>query len=433
MTKFSRDNDQGMSAIVHFIANRARNAIAESDAQARAAYATPLPQHPTEKRSKNEEDKLAILKQCDTVFLVDDSPSMRGRGWELVQQILEYSMTVATWYDRNGIDVHFFNDWDSNQNELNDHEKAIRVLKSVDLNGDSPLYDQLCRHLDDYWSRFEKDGRKLEFKNYNLIILTDGEPKEEYESSDEISDQEDARKNKAAFRMIRKKIVDVARQLDKANARPKQIGIQFCQIGDDRDANVFFQYLDNDIKRNYKLKRDMVDTIKCVSELDLTPEWYEKLLLGGIDKRLDHEHVGSEASNSKSPPKNGASNRISTGSSWSLPSRTKSTNQSLQSSMTGDETLVGSTAGHVSSMPNISSQGSSRLQTLREAQQANYPATTSEQFEQSPSRMTYADRQRTLPSRPRVPEADPPQPQRSETFQPQKPSRSTSWRPWSRG
>lgn len=257
MTKFSRDNDQGMSAIVHFIANRARDAIAELDAQARAAYSTPLPQHPTAIRNKNEEDKFAILKQCDTVFLVDDSPSMRGRGWELVQHILEHSMTVATWYDRNGIDLHFFNDWDSNQNELSDPEKAIRVLKNVDLNGDSPLYDQLCRHLDDYWSRFEKDGRKVEFKNYNLIILTDGEPKEEYESSDEISDQEDARKNKAAFRMIRKKIVDVARQLDKANARKKQIGIQFCQIGDDRDANVFFHYLDNDIKGNYKLKRDV--------------------------------------------------------------------------------------------------------------------------------------------------------------------------------
>ncbi len=35
----------------------------------------------------------------------------------------------------------------------------------------------------------------------------------------------------------------------------------------------------------------MVDTIKCQSELDLTPDFFEKLLLGAIDKGLDRKQV----------------------------------------------------------------------------------------------------------------------------------------------
>ena len=37
----------------------------------------------------------------------------------------------------------------------------------------------------------------------------------------------------------------------------------------------------------------MVDTIKCQSELDLTESFYEKLLLGAIDKRWDHQKVAA--------------------------------------------------------------------------------------------------------------------------------------------
>lgn len=35
----------------------------------------------------------------------------------------------------------------------------------------------------------------------------------------------------------------------------------------------------------------MVDTIKCESEVDLTEQFYEKLLLGAIDKRLDRKKI----------------------------------------------------------------------------------------------------------------------------------------------
>lgn len=86
---------------------------------------------------------------------------------------------------------------------------------------------------------------------------TTGEPSPESEDEDDISDQEDAKKNKAAFRLIRKRIVEVAKKLDDVEAEPGQVGIQFCQIGNDRDAAVFFEYLDDRIKGKYKIGRDV--------------------------------------------------------------------------------------------------------------------------------------------------------------------------------
>ena len=47
----------------------------------------------------------------------------------------------------------------------------------------------------------------------------------------------------------------------------------------------------------------MVDTITCFSEADLTDKFFEKLLLGAIDKAVDHEVI--ETPSSASYPTNG--------------------------------------------------------------------------------------------------------------------------------
>ena len=69
------------------------------------------------------------------------------------------------------------------------------------------------------------------------------------------------KRNKAAFRLIRKEIVDVAKKLDAQNAMPKQIGIQFCQIGNNEEATAFFRFLDDRLKGKYKLSRDVSSPI----------------------------------------------------------------------------------------------------------------------------------------------------------------------------
>lgn len=125
------------------------------------------------------------------------------------------------------------------------------------LKGSTPLLLQLSNHLDYYRRIFEERGaNEINFKGYNLIILTDGEPNKAFEDPDDISDPEDAKVNSAAYRLIRKKIVDMARALDKAQAEPTQVGIQLCQIGNDEGAHAFFRYLDDELKGKYKLGRD---------------------------------------------------------------------------------------------------------------------------------------------------------------------------------
>lgn len=232
---------------------------------------------------------------------------MLGKRWELVKRILTYSLKMATQYDTDGIDIHFLNNKTANTDNIKDQAIAVEIHRQITLRGSTPILDQLSRHLNGYLHKF-RQSNDINFKGYNLIVLTDGEPDPEFEDPDEISDREDARVTSPAYRQIRKRIVQVARELQQVNAERKQVGIQFCQVGDDKAATSFFQFLDNRLKGKYHLDRDvgsrtshlifslfpadstqMVDTVKCQTDADLTEPFFRKLLLGAIDKMVDQQ------------------------------------------------------------------------------------------------------------------------------------------------
>lgn len=77
----------------------------------------------------------------------------------------------------------------------------------------------------------------------------------------------------------------------------------------------------------------MVDTIKCQSELDLTEAFYEKLLLGAIDKRLDHQKVAAHL------PAKDSQDFVPT-----LSYRPKTTGKGKERQWSDDETLVASSS-----------------------------------------------------------------------------------------
>ena len=203
------------------------------------------------------EDKFSVLESYDTVFLIDDSPSMRGEKWELVQKILDYSIVVVTRYDPDGVDVHFMNNTRANQDSIKDSRFATTLHHGIELRGNTPTLDRLSRHLKSYYQRFKAADFSKDFKGYNLIVLTDGEPNPEDDDESDLSDQDDARNHKPAFKLIRRRIVDMAKKLDEVDAERKQVGIQFCQVGNDKDATEFFQYLDDRIKGKNNLHRDV--------------------------------------------------------------------------------------------------------------------------------------------------------------------------------
>lgn len=248
MARFSNDDAHALEPAIHFLARVARTALA----------IIPEIPSPPEPGPPDVEDKFSVLSGFDTVFLVDDSPSMNGQRWELVNKILDYSTAVATSYDPDGIDVHFFNNTTANQDNIRDRAVAVEIHRNIFLKGNTPIRDQLSRHLNSYLRKYRRRPEDhLNYKGYNLIVLTDGEPNPEREDDDDISDHEDARITKPAFRMIRKLVVDVAHALDEEGAEKSQIGIQFCQIGNDAEAHAFFKYLDDRLKGKWKLKRDV--------------------------------------------------------------------------------------------------------------------------------------------------------------------------------
>lgn len=254
MVRFPHEAAHALEPAIFHLAQFARNALASRRPSRPGPYPLPSPQPPG---PTPREDRFSILESYDTVFLVDDSPSMRGKRWDLVERILTHSLTLATQYDPDGIDIHFLNNRTANVNNIKDQAIAVEIHRQITLRGSTPILDQLSRHLSDYLRRFKTAQDDFNFKGYNLIVLTDGEPDSEYEDLHEISDREDAKVNSAAYRLIRKKIVQIARDLQEVRAERTQVGIQFCQVGDDQAASSFFQYLDNRLKGKYDLDRDV--------------------------------------------------------------------------------------------------------------------------------------------------------------------------------
>lgn len=257
MVRFPHDAAHALEPAIFHLAQFSINALASRRPSRPDPYPwqsspSPRPSGPT-----TGEDKFSILESYDTVFLVDDSPSMYGKRWDLVKRILTYSSALATRYDTDGIDIHFLNNKTANDNNIKDEAIAVNIHRQITLRGSTPILDQLSRHLRDYIRRFKAAQDDINFKGYNLIVLTDGQPDEEYEDPHEISDREDARVTMAAFRLIRKKIVQIAQELQEIGAERKQVGIQFCQVGNDEAASAFFQYLDNRLKGKYHLDRDV--------------------------------------------------------------------------------------------------------------------------------------------------------------------------------
>ncbi|KIK73888.1 hypothetical protein PAXRUDRAFT_836124 [Paxillus rubicundulus Ve08.2h10] len=100
-------------------------------------------------------------------------------------------------------------------------------------------------------------------KPVNFIVITDGVP------TDEPLDS----------------IVALASRLDRGNYPLTQVGIQFVQIGNDKQATKFLAELDDDLSQSHNI-RDIVDTTPYFGA-ELTAEMLIKILLGGINRRVD--------------------------------------------------------------------------------------------------------------------------------------------------
>ncbi|KAF9226923.1 hypothetical protein BS17DRAFT_728914 [Gyrodon lividus] len=223
-------------------------------------------------RPESRENALETLRQYDTVIIMDDSGSMTQAGrWQQACEALCGLSQIAASYDRDGIDIHFLNDR-KQAIGVKDSENIRQLFKHVKPQGWTPIGYKLDLLVGDYIGKLEKASRRQnkgdplalkQIKPINFIVITDGAP------TDEPLDS----------------IVALARRLDRGNYPLGQVGLQFVQIGDDKKATEFLRELDDDLSGSHGV-RDIVDTTPYLG-IDLTAEMLVKILLGGINRRVD--------------------------------------------------------------------------------------------------------------------------------------------------
>ncbi|KAI9702306.1 MAG: hypothetical protein M1836_000785 [Candelina mexicana] len=229
-----------------------------------AQLSPPLEQQ--EATAHGEENILANLNRFKTVFLVDDSGSMRGPRWRMAERALAEITLRAFPHNRSGVDVRFLNSEEEGIG-LGTAREVADLFHRVRPDGTTPTEDALDAELNAYLVDYKQNRLNRKFKKLNLIVLTDGEPDPEND--------------------VEACLVRYAKELQNLGANRHQIGVQFVQIGDDRKATEFLKHLDDGLKDKHNLDRDMVDTVPWSANGN--DKLYLKILLGGILSRFDED------------------------------------------------------------------------------------------------------------------------------------------------
>lgn len=214
----------------------------------------------------NGEHALEMLRDFDTAFIIDDSSSMTGRRWEQARAAVKGVVGQACKYDDDGVDIYFLNA-KRDSDGVRRPADVDNLFRGLQPRGTTPTGKTLERILRDYMRKLETAtdrGKPDSVKPLNIIVITDGAPTDDPESV----------------------IVTYAKRLDRGDYPLSQVGIQFFQVGNDPEATKALQELDDELGEQHGI-RDMVDTVPYSGDLD--PDVIVKVLLGGINRRLDRK------------------------------------------------------------------------------------------------------------------------------------------------
>ncbi|KAL3496120.1 hypothetical protein BJX62DRAFT_232630 [Aspergillus germanicus] len=239
------------------------------------------------KSKKTSQTDYALLARFDTIFLIDDSCSMRGQNWNETLQAVANVSPICTTHDPDGVDIYFLKHRNPKEPQsgayfnITTPQSVEKVFASVYPHGDTPIGARLQDILKPYLYHLEESLQNardnMDFistlRPINIIVITDGKPTDDLEHD------------------LVTTLVSTARTLDDLKAKPWQIGIQFFQVGNDIEVTQFLQYLDNLLPDRFGV-RDMVDTVTWDKEPgELSAGTILKVVLGGVDQRYDREEV----------------------------------------------------------------------------------------------------------------------------------------------
>lgn len=263
--------ESGPSAPVELPTARSRNA------------ATTVPPYTPTATNAGAESPFSFLSTFGNVILIDDSGSMAGRSWREVSQALSIIAPIIATYDSEGIDIYFLNHKSTDAGVpangiapsgyrcIKRAETVTEIFQRVRPQGGTPTGIRVHNILKPYLVKLEEDmASGKELKPLNLIVLTDGVPSDDLESV----------------------LLSAAKKLDKLDAPPFQVGVQFFQVGNEEGAKEALMELDDGLSELVEGGvRDMVDTVTWdpieEGSISLTGDGILKCLLGAVNRRLD--------------------------------------------------------------------------------------------------------------------------------------------------
>ncbi|KAG7137266.1 hypothetical protein HYQ45_005334 [Verticillium longisporum] len=223
----------------------------------------------------------------DTVFIIDDSGSMAGRSWREVKDALRAITPICTAHDADGIDLFFLNHKSAQPaakgsaaggfRGINDAARVENIFSTVRPSGGTPTGTRLHAILKPYLALCVASEADIEsVKPINIIVITDGVPSDDVETV----------------------LINAAKKLDKIDAPPYQVGIQFFQVGNEEGAREALKELDDGLAELVEGGvRDMVDTVTWNKGGDntLSASNILKVVLGAVVKRLDRRRASGES------------------------------------------------------------------------------------------------------------------------------------------
>ncbi|KAF4547353.1 Hypothetical protein D9617_45g091310 [Elsinoe fawcettii] len=266
----------------------------------------------------------ALLCTIDTVFLIDDSSSMKGARWTSARAAVAAISLVYSAYDIGGFDIGFLNA-PSQPDHFNVTSPRLvnKIFSSIEPFGGTftgkrldkilreyvnrykrsrtsstnSLFRKIMRNLLDLFQKSGELGSKVsspddslictagpavgELKPLNIVVITDGS----------LSDD------------VVKPLVSAAKKLDRIDAPAGQVCVQFFQIGDDQEAAQSLMSLKDKMNELASQHiRNMVDTVPFTKRHtgnnwanvhgELTGGDILKIVLSSVVRQLDARREG---------------------------------------------------------------------------------------------------------------------------------------------
>ena len=210
---------------------------------------------------------------------------MAGRSWRETKQALAAITPICTAHDEDGIDIYFLNNRNPRGGNTGGYTNVTTtagveaIFNTVRPLGGTPTGTRLNHILKPYLAQVEESlerqahGHEATVKPLNIIVITDGVPTDDVETI----------------------IVSAAKKLDSWEADPAQVGIQFFQVGNEKEATKDLQELDDALSEQFGI-RDMVDTVpwKGQEGATLTGDGILKAVLGAVHRKHDRRRGSSE-------------------------------------------------------------------------------------------------------------------------------------------